>query len=73
MFSNRTLAYFGYKTCSRLVRTGADPAGAAIIWSAKRVLASLGCVALPQCLLSGFFLNAGAKLPQDHKQLLMTY
>ena len=37
------------------------------------LLASLSCVALPQRQLRGYFLNAGAKVRQDHKQLLISY
>jgi len=33
--------------------------------------APLSCVALPNAMLRGYFLNAGAKVPQDHKQWLM--
>jgi hypothetical protein len=32
------------------------------------VLASLCGVALPNALLRGYFLNAGAKVPQDHNR-----
>jgi hypothetical protein len=34
------------------------------------LFASLGC-GLPQRQLRGYFLNAGAKVPQDHKQWLL--
>ena len=37
------------------------------------LLASLSCVVLPQRQLRGYFLNAGAKVPQDHKQWLISY